>query len=136
MSFLDEEKAKETLNDISYFRLVKAYSLNLKTKNSKYNDNITFEHLVELYLFNSNFRQLLFSQIEKIEINVRCRIANYFSKRYSVLGYQDEKNVKDLNFHKDFLKEINIEINRNLKSPFIKNFKKIILTGKLHSMHL
>ena len=29
----DEEYAKKILNDISYFRLVKAFSLNLKPKN-------------------------------------------------------------------------------------------------------
>ena len=82
----DEEYAKKILNDISYFRLVKAYSLNLKIKNEKYNENITFEHIVELYLFNANFRQLLFPQIEKIEVNARCRIANYFANQYGVLG--------------------------------------------------
>ena len=32
----DEEYAKKILNDISYFRLVKAYSLNLKHKNGCY----------------------------------------------------------------------------------------------------
>ena len=61
----DEEYAKKILNDISYFRLIKAYSLNLKDKNSRYSDNVTFEHIVELYLFNANFRQIIFPQIEK-----------------------------------------------------------------------
>ena len=32
----DEEYAKKILNDISYFRLVKTYSLNLKPKNGCY----------------------------------------------------------------------------------------------------
>ena len=32
----DESYAKKILNDISYFRLIKAYSLNLKAKNGKY----------------------------------------------------------------------------------------------------
>ncbi len=31
----DEEYAKKILNDISYFRLIKAYSLNLKPKNGR-----------------------------------------------------------------------------------------------------
>ena len=74
----NEEYAKRILNDISYFRLIKAYSLNLKAKNGNYGKNVTFEHLVDLYLFNANFRQIIFPEIEKIEINVRCRISNYF----------------------------------------------------------
>ena len=80
----DEDYAKKILNDISYFRLIKAYSLNLKTKNGNYGDKVTFEQIVELYLFNANFRQIIFPQIEKIEINVRCRIANYFAEQYGV----------------------------------------------------
>ena len=39
----DEEYAKEILNDISYFRLIKAYSLNLKPKNGNYEEQVTFE---------------------------------------------------------------------------------------------
>lgn len=38
-----------------------------------------------MYLFNANFRQIIFSEIEKVEINVRCRIANYFAEQYGVL---------------------------------------------------
>ena len=45
----DEEYAKKILNDISYFRLIKAYSLNLKEKNGNYRDKVTFEQIVELY---------------------------------------------------------------------------------------
>lgn len=83
----DEAYAKKVLNDISYFRLVKAYSLNLKAKNANYDGSVTFEQIVDLYLFNANFRQILFPSVEKIEINVRCRLSNYFSERYGVLGY-------------------------------------------------
>lgn len=81
----DDDYAKVILNDISYFRLIKAYSLNLKPKNGKYFEGVTFEQIVELYLFNANFRQMLFSEIEKIEINVRCRLSNYLLKNMEFL---------------------------------------------------
>ena len=38
----DEDSAKAFLNDVSYFRFVKAYSLGLKPKNGKYQDGTTF----------------------------------------------------------------------------------------------
>lgn len=75
--FKDEEYARKILNDISYFRLIKAFSLNLKPKNGNYNMRTSFETIVGLYLFNANLRQLIFPEIEKIEINVRCRLSNY-----------------------------------------------------------
>ncbi len=82
----DEEYAKKILNDVSYFRLIKAYSLGFKPKNGHYNNGVTFERIVKLYLFNANFRHITFAEIEKIEVNVRCRIANYFAETYGVLG--------------------------------------------------
>ena len=65
----DEEYAKRILNDISYFRLIKAYSLNLKTNEGRYRENITFQQLVDLYLFNANFRQIIFPEIEYEKID-------------------------------------------------------------------
>lgn len=127
----DEEHAKQILNDISYFRLIKAYSLNLKPKNGKYNGEITFEQIVELYLFNANLRQLIFPEIEKVEINVRCRIANYFAEKYGVLGYLDSNNFIDMKYHKSFLADIEEEINRNAKAPFVRNFRENYEGGKL-----
>ena len=52
----DEKYAKSILNDISYFRLIKAYILDVKPKNGNYNEGVTFEQIVDLYLFNANFR--------------------------------------------------------------------------------
>lgn len=127
----DEEYAKKILNDISYFRLVKAYSLNLKPKNGHYNNKTTFKELVDLYLFNANFRQIIFPEIEQIEINVRCRLANYFAEQYGVLGYLDAKNFAEEEYHKEFLSDIEEEIRRNSKAPFVRNFRENYEGGNL-----
>ena len=127
----DEEYAKRILNDISYFRLIKAYSLNLKPKNGNYDGKITFQQLVDLYLFNANFRQIIFPEIEKIEINVRCRVANYFAEKYGVLGYLDAENFANEEYHKEFLNDIQEEIRRNAKAPFVRNFKENYEGGDL-----
>lgn len=127
----DEEYAKKILNDISYFRLVKAYSLGYKPKNGNYNDDVTFEQIVELYLFNANFRQITFAEIEKIEVNVRCRIANYFAETYGVLGYKEAANFVDEEYHKTFVEDIEEEVGRNSKAPFVKNFRDNYEGGEL-----
>ena len=127
----DEEYAEKILNDISYFRLIKAYSLNLKIKNGNYSNSATFEHLVELYLFNANFRQILFPEIEKIEINIRCRISNYFADTYGVLGYKDSNNFENSTYHSYFIRDIEDEIRRNSKAPFVKNFRENYAGGDL-----
>lgn len=120
---IDDVDAKSFLNDVSYFRLIKAYSLGLKAKNFNNCKGTTFEEIVQLYLFNANFRQLLFAQIEKIEVNLRCRISNYFSIKYGVLGYKNADNFVNGIYYNDFLDDMNKEISRNSKTPFVKNFK-------------
>lgn len=127
----DEEYAKRILNDISYFRLIKAYSLTLKSKNGIYAENVSFEQLVELYRFNANFRQIIFPEIEKVEINVRCRVANYFAEQYGVLGYLEEDNFINPKYHQSFIDDIEGEIRRNAKAPFVKNFRDNYEGGKL-----
>lgn len=127
----DEEYAKSFLNDVSYFRFIKAYSLGLKEKNGNYHENVSFNLLVELYLFNSNFRQTLFPLIEKIEINLRCRLANYISKKYGTLGYEDSSNFCNADYHQSFLDDVEIEISRNRKAPFVKNFNDNYVDGKI-----
>ena len=127
----DEEYAKNILNDISYFRLVKAYSINLKPKNGNYDNKTTFKEIVNLYLFNSNLRQIIFPEIEKIEINVRCRMANYFAQQYGVLGYLEAENFENEEYHKEFLEDIKQEIGRNLKAPFVRNFRENYEGGQL-----
>ncbi len=131
LTIVDENFAYEFLNDVSYFRLIKAYSLGLKAKNGKYYDNITFDSIIQLYKFNSKFRQLLFPLIECIEVNLRCRIANHFSNKYGVLGYEDSDNFANAEYHESFLEEIELEIKRNAKSPFVKNFKTNYVDGKI-----
>ncbi len=127
----DEKRAISLLNDVSYFRLIKAYSLGLKPKNGKYNSGVSFDTIVQLYKFNCKFRQQLFPIIERIEINLRCRLANYFSSKYGVLGYENAENFNKPEYHAAFLEDINHEITRNSKSPFVKNFQENYEDGKI-----
>ena len=120
----NESFAAQFLNHVSYFRFIKAYSLGLKPRNGCYSDSVTFEHLVDLYKFNTEFRQLLFPQIEKIEVTLRCRLSNYFCVTYGVLGYQDSQNFSSSVFHHSFMQEAQNEIKRNRRAPFIKNFQE------------
>lgn len=64
----DEEYAKKILNDISYFRLVKAYSLNLKPKNGCYDKQTTFKEIVA-YLTN-NGRRIKATGIKDIDMDL------------------------------------------------------------------
>ncbi len=117
----DEEKAIEFLNNVSYFRLIKAFGI--KEKNSNFPEGITFDNIKGLYIFNAKLRHLLFAQLEKVEVNLRCGISNYFSCKYGIFGYKDANNFKVPEYHAKFLNDIETEINRNKKAAFVRNFQ-------------
>ena len=123
--------AKSTLEEISYFRLIKAYSLGLKDEKGNYYKGGSFEQIASLYSFNTHFRHLLFPEIERIEITLRSHIANYFSSQYGVLGYYDKKNFQTAKYHQEFLNDLEREVRYNSRSPFVKNFRENYIGGKL-----
>jgi len=127
----NETYAKSILNQISYFRLIKGYSLGLKTKNDKYIEGTKFEDIVGLHSFNTSLRQALLTQIEKVEIRLRCRLANYFCDTYGVLGYENANNFQNPVFHAKLMTDIETEMERNNKIPFVKNFRQNYRDGKL-----
>lgn len=93
----DKEYAKNILNRVSYYRLIKAYSITLK-ENGEYIKGTTFDHIVKLYLFDMELRHILFSLIEHIEVYLRAVITNYFSLTYGNFGYKDANNYKKKEF--------------------------------------
>ncbi len=123
LSIPDEEYARRFLNDVSYYRLIKGFSIGLKEKNGNYHDGVSFEQIVSLYLFNAKLRQLLFSKIEIIEINLRTRLSNHICENYGVLGYKNPSIMPNEEYHASLLNDVNREIKRNSRSPFIRNFK-------------
>lgn len=62
----DESYAKSILERVSYYRLIKAYSITLK-ENGRYIDGTSFDNIVNLYLFDMELRHILFPLIEHVE---------------------------------------------------------------------
>ena len=119
----DDERVTEVLNRVSYFRLVKAYGVGLKSKNNDFDGSVKFDDLVALYDFDTELRQLLIAQIEKVEITFRCRLANYFCLEYGVVGYLEKDNFADGLKWKKIIDEIFSSIGYNKRSPFVRNFQ-------------
>ena len=130
MKINDIEYAKYILERVSYYRLIKAYSLTLKD-NGFYKVGTTFEDVVNIYNFDKDLRYLLFSIIEQIEIKFRSNMANYFSLQYGNFGYRDLDNFKNKDLQIHVLENIDAEIKRNERSPFIKNFMNNYIEGKV-----
>lgn len=59
------------------------------------------------------------------------QIGELFFGKYGVLGYEKAENFKNPEYHIAFLEDIEHEIDRNRKSPFVKNFKNNYEDGKI-----
>ena len=129
--FEDEDKARQILNEVSYFRIIKAYSLRLKEKNGIYDQGVTFEQIYNLYMFNKELRNCIVPVIEDIEVAMRCRLSNYLGIKYGVTGYLDSSCFDDISKHQVIIEEINNSILRNSMSLFVKNYKNNYENGTL-----
>lgn len=88
MSFENEEKAKEILLDIGYYRLG-FYSFpfertfpELNNRDHKLIEGTSFGSIVELYYFDCDLRKLLIYYLNRIEINIRTQITYIVSNKY------------------------------------------------------
>ncbi len=126
----DLDYAKEVLEKISYYRLVKAYGSTFKSKGF-YKDEIRFEDIVDLYKFNRELRYIILRVVEYIEISLRAQISNYFSLKYGNFGYEDLSNYYNEDEQRKVVSEIKRQIKINTKSPLIKNFKDGYEGGKV-----
>lgn len=85
----DEEKAKEVLLDIGYYRLgfyffpfEKSYP-NLRNRDHMMQDGTKFEDAVALYYFDFDVRNLLNRYISRIEVAFRTYMTYYLSNKYA-----------------------------------------------------
>lgn len=88
MEIEDEEKAKECLLDIGYFRLgfywfpfEITYPRNIK-RNHNFKDGTKFDYAVKLYYFDFDLRNLFLRYISRIEINFRTTLIYHVSNTY------------------------------------------------------
>ena len=79
MEITDEEKAQHYLSHIGYYRL-SAYMyqlLSIPKEQHLFKRGVTFGKVMMLYRFDKKLRLLLFNEIEKIEVAVRCVVVNF-----------------------------------------------------------
>ncbi len=92
----DEAYAKEVLLRENYFFLNGYRHLFMKSPtDKKYIEGTTFEELYSLFLFDREFRNIIFKNLLIIENNIKSIISYQLSKKY---GYKESDYLKPKNF--------------------------------------
>lgn len=86
----------------NYYRL-SGYSLGLRDENDIFVPRATLRHIYNLYLFDEEFRHLIFSIIEPIELRLRAEIAYSLGTRYGNVSHLDPYLFKDKSKYLAFL---------------------------------
>ena len=84
LEFKDEAKAAHYLSNISYYRL-RAYTYPFQDNinpNHPFIKKVSFEEIIQLYVFDRQLRLLIFNAIEKIEIALRTQIIYQYALAY------------------------------------------------------
>ncbi len=92
----DEEFAKEVLLRENYFFITGYRHLFMKKDNPKeYKEGTTFEELYSLFLFDREFRNIIFKNLLIVENNAKSIFSYQLSKKY---GYKENDYLRPANF--------------------------------------
>lgn len=108
----DEEKAKEILLDIGYYRLGFYFYYFQDSENHNFEEEIKLDDIIDLYYFDFDIKMLLLRYIYRIEVHFRTQLVYHVSNHYETNNawYSDPRIVNN-----DILKEFN-NIYYNLKT--------------------
>lgn len=88
MEINNEEKAKEVLSDIGYYRLgfywfpMEVDYPNKHNRNHLFKDTANFDDAVRLYYFDFKLRNILLKYLSRIEISFKTSLIYFVSNRY------------------------------------------------------
>ncbi len=121
----DEAKAASYLSNISYYRL-RAYTYPFQDNKNPLHPFIvpvTFDKIINLYVFDRKFRLLLFDAIEKIEISMRTEIIYQWALTNGSHWHLDAALFRNpVQFAKNYTR-LSEEIKRS-EETFIKHYRQ------------
>lgn len=131
----DEEKAKEVLLDVGYYRLGFywfPFEVSYPCKdcrNHQFSEGTNFDNIVKLYYFDFNLRNILTKYLNRIEINLRTFLTYYVSNKYkdSPTWFVDPAIVTQ-SYVQSFDKEV--YTNKFKLNPVIKHHHKVHINDK------
>lgn len=127
--FSDKELAANYLNNISYYRL-RAFTYPFQdniypeSDHAFLRNDIDFQDIIDLYVFDRRLRNLVFNELEKIEVAVRTELSSVYSLSTKDAFWYNNKSLFETNdaFQK-VMKDIESDVNRS-NEDFIKHYRK------------
>lgn len=117
----DEQKARETLKYINYFR-ISNYFEPFSVSKHRYEDGTTFEKVIQIYEMDRKLRSVLIAALEEIEIALRAAVSNFHALKYGATGYLNPSSFDRSHNHQGFIGRVNYLIECNEEREFVKHY--------------
>jgi len=124
LAFNNEAKAAHYLSNISYYRL-RAYTYPFQDnsqENHPFVTQVSFEQIIDLYVFDRHLRLLVFDGIEKIEIALRTQIIYNFALTHGSFWHLKPELYRDAMRFANQLDSLQKEVDRS-NETFIDHYK-------------
>lgn len=130
LNFSDRKLAKNYLQNISYYRL-RAYTYPFQDNTDPdadhefLRDDIDFNDIIDLYVFDRRLRNLVFNELEKIEVAIRTQLSLVYSNMSKDPFWYLDRNWFSRASDDDFgnlIDEVTSDVNRS-NEDFIKHYK-------------
>jgi abortive infection bacteriophage resistance protein len=118
----DSIRFQKYLRTIGYYRL-SGYMYPLQASNGthRFKENVSFDTILNHYLFDKKLRLLLLHEIEKIEIAFRSIVCNTYALKFGAHWYLDHEHFNDKNRHESLITDITAYC-QDTSDLFIKNY--------------
>lgn len=129
LNFSDRKLARNYLQNISYYRL-RAYTYPFQDNDPSADhefleDDIDFSDIIDLYVFDRRLRNLVFNELEKIEVAIRTQLSLVYSnKSQDPFWYLDKSwfsRVSEYDFS-NLIDDVTDDVERS-NEDFIKHYK-------------
>lgn len=129
MTIPNRAKAQQHLEHISYYRLsgywlpFEATAPTAAGRCHTFSSGITFDMVVDLYVFDRKLRLMVMEAIERIEVSLRTRWSHELATTYDPHAFLNSSRFKDPIRHAEDLVKLNRDI-RGSKEVFIESYRK------------
>ena len=121
----DRNKAIECLKVVSYFRLDNYFHPMESDKVQHiFKPGSTFDNAMDLYRFDCDLRELIFTAIQAEEIALRSKMIHHISLQYGAFWFTDVSLFRDDNIHNKCMEQIRQELKRTREEFIIEHSAK------------
>ena len=121
----DRNKAIECLKVVSYFRLDNYFHPMESDKVQHiFKPGSTFDNAMDLYRFDCDLRELIFTAIQAVEIALRSKMIHHISLQYGAFWFTDVSLFRDANIHHKGMEQNRQELKRTREEFIIEHSAK------------